>query len=160
MYQKRITIDHRLRHSSWLQVHRWGEGVPAIKSVPVANTHSIRSHTTIFAARKLDGTLRREVKGKKRPFVRPGPRRPRILPAIPLPTFSSNTRPYHYVGLLFAPPPPGPFFSPPFPGDPVIIPPPPCLLPFSLSSAGCEPYQLIREWVCPFKFSWNSSLFK
>jgi len=34
-----------------------------------ASTHSIRSHTTIFAARKPDGTLRREVKGKKRPFV-------------------------------------------------------------------------------------------
>ncbi|KYM77017.1 hypothetical protein ALC53_12553 [Atta colombica] len=64
-------------------------------------------------------------------FAQSGPRSPtgRFL----LPTFSSSTRPYHYISLLFAPPPLGPFSSPPFPDIPAIIPPLPQLSPSSPS---------------------------
>ncbi|KYN06100.1 hypothetical protein ALC62_02962, partial [Cyphomyrmex costatus] len=67
--------------------------------------------------------------------------------AILLPTFSTSTRPYHYVDLLFAPPPPGPFSSPSFSDVPAIIPPLPRLPPSSPSPSVLETANLTNPYA-------------
>lgn len=126
--QRRINVDSSpllLTTGARVRVRVRVRIIPALSSAPTttaADSFARRAHNHHLAARKPDGTLRREVKGKKRPFVCPiwGPDRARALPRRPRSSLTSSTRPYHLradsvlsgrstvSGSLFPFPPPSP----------------------------------------------------